>query len=40
MTVRLEPIYYTTERHMCKPAVHIHRCQYVVSDLIEVQRIY
>jgi hypothetical protein len=35
---RLEPTYYTTGRHICKPKVHIHRRQYVVSDLNEVQR--
>jgi len=34
---RLEPTYYTTGRHICKPNVHTHRRQYVLSDLIEVQ---
>jgi len=40
LSERLKPTYYKTARHICKPKVHIHRRQYVVSDLVEVQRVY
>jgi len=37
---RLEPTYYKTGRLICKPKINIHRRQYVVSELFEVQRVY